>query len=236
MDVEGVGRALCKSGTYVPLRVFNAAPQSWRRTFGQRKVDSVNKLRKAEGWKTTGVYNEPVKFVLQDAGYFDERSIELISRYKPPLPPASERVRTAIADFCRRAEAVEERWHYTQHRPFAGFGTSPEMTHYADCSAYCILAYFWARKTTGLSVPDPSGYAFKGWGNTWDDLDGHWRVSGLYLAGDLAHWEGHVAICRKAGTNATAVWSSFGSERGPHDVRLNYRSDFRFVCRPPLIA
>ena len=236
IDVEGVGRALCKAQVYVPLTVFNTAPESWRRTFGQRKVDAVNKLRRAEGWKPTGVYNEPVKYVLQDGGYFDERAIALIERYRPPVSPAPERIRAAITDFCRRAESYERMWHYTQHRPFGGFGLAPEREHFADCSGYSILVYYWARQETSLAVPDPSGYAYKGWGNTWDDLDSHPRVGAPFEVGDLAHYEGHVTICRLRGNSSTAVFSSFGREAGPENTMLNYRSDLRFVCRPPLIA
>lgn len=233
VDVEGVGRALCKTGYYVPLRIFNAAPESWRRTFGQRKVDAVNKVRRAEGWRTNGVYNEAVKYRLQDDGCFDMRAIELLGRYKPPLPPPDDRLRTAMSDFCKRAEQNESMWHYTQHRPFGGFGVTPEREHYNDCSSYVILVYHWARNVTGIKVPDPSGYNFSGWGNTWDNLDGHPRVSSPFQVGDLAHYEGHVTICRNPGTATTAVWSSFGREAGPNKTTLKYRSDLRFVCRPP---
>lgn len=236
IDVEGVGRALCKAKVYVPLSFFNSMPESWRRTYGQRKAEAVNKLRKQEGWKQNGVYNEAVKYRLQDDGCFDARAIAFISSYKPPQPPAAERIRMEITDFCKRAESNERMWHYTQHRPFGGFGVAPEREHYADCSGYVILSYHWARQETGLSVPDPSGYAYKGWGNTWDDLDSHQRVEAPYSVGDLAHYEGHVTICRFGGKAATAMWSSFGREAGPNMTMLDYRSDLRFVCRPPLLA
>lgn len=234
VDVEGVGRALCRAKVYVPLSVFNAAPESWRRTYGARKAKAVNEIRKREGWKQNGVYNEAVKFRMQDDGNFDARAIELISRYKPPLPPTADRIRTAMADFTTRAEQHESMWHYTQHRPFGGFGVAPEREHYNDCSSYVILTYHWARNATSLPVSDPSGYAYKGWGNTWDDLDSHQRVGPPYQVGDLAHYEGHVTICRRSGNVSTAVWSSFGREAGPNKTTLSYRSDLRFVCRPPL--
>jgi hypothetical protein len=235
VDVEGVGRALCKTGFYVTLEQFQNADLEWRRTFGQRKVDAVNKVRAQAGWKRTGTYNEAVKDRLENKGFFDARAISLIKSWKPPPAPKEPQIRAAMSDFCIRAEAVEERWHYTQKRPFSGIGSEPERVHYGDCSAYCVLVYAWAKKVTNCDVRDPSGYNFAGYGNTWDDLDGHGRVTS-YLVGDLAHWEGHVAICRKAGTRSTSVWSSFGSERGPHPVSLDYRSDFRFVCRPPILG
>lgn len=233
IDVEGVGRALCKTGFYVTLTQFGKAGQQWRRTYGQGKADAVNKLRAQAGWKRTGTYNEAVHDLMERKGFFDERAVDLISRYVPPLPPEPVRIRAAMSDFCRRAEANETRWHYTQARPFKGFGISPESTHYNDCSSYAILVYFWARQETSLKIPDPSGYNYAGYGNTWDDLDSHPRVGAPYQIGDLAHYEGHVSICRKPGSASESVFSSFGSERGPHDTNLNYRSDLRFVCRPP---
>lgn len=238
VDVEGISRALCKAGVLVPIRVFQAMPQAWRRTYGQRRVDAVNRIRRGEGWSESGVYNEAVHYVLLDHGHFDARAIALVASYVPPKPPlpASERIRQSMSEFCLRAERAERLWHYTQRRPYSGLGEIPERTHYNDCSSYVSLAYFWARKETGLNVPDPSKYAYKGWGNTWDDLDGHGRVSSSFLVGDLGHYEGHVTICRKAGTASSAVWSSFGREAGPEDVSLHYRSDLRFVCRPPLLA
>jgi len=146
------------------------------------------------------------------------------------------KIRAAITDFCNRAEAHEALWHYTQRRPFTGLGNPPEVTHANDCSSYVILAYYWARIKTELLVPDPSGYRYEGYGNTWDDLDGHERVtSGNYLVGDLAHYDGHVTICAKAGTGTTSEWSSFGSESGPDERSLHYRPDFLKVVRPRLL-
>ena len=136
---------------------------------------------------------------------------------------------------CGGPRPTRRSWHYTQRRPFSGIGDAPERTHYGDCSSYCVLVYYWA-KSQGFAVPDPSGYNYAGYGNTWDDLDGHGRVNSPYQVGDLAHYEGHVSICRKPGTIAEAIFSSFGSERGPHPTNRDYRqSDFRFVVRPPLL-
>ncbi len=233
IDVEGLGRALCKTGFYVTLTQFGKASQTWRRTYGAGKRDAVDKLRAQAGWSRTGVYNLAVHDLMERKGFFDARAIDLISRYEPPPPPDPVRIRAAMADFCRRAEGHEGVWHYTQNRPFTGLGNAPESAHYGDCSAYCILAYFWAKQETGLLIPDPSGYNFSGYGNTWDDLDGHPRVSSPYQVGDLAQYEGHVTICRKPGTASTAIFSSFGREAGPENTNLNYRSDLRFVCRPP---
>ena len=236
VDVEGLGRALCKSGTYITLAQFQEGRVEWRRTFGQRKEDAINKIRAKQGWRRTGVYNEAVHDLMEKKDYFDARAIDLIKKWKPPPPPKEPQIRAAISDFCVRAEAAEAVWHYTQRRPFSGIGAEPERVHYGDCSSYCVLVYAWAKKITSLNVPDPSGYSFAGYGNTWDDLDGHGRVSSPYLVGDLANYEGHITVCRRGGSVKDAIFSSFGSESGPRPTNRDYRSDLRFVCRPPLLG
>jgi hypothetical protein len=168
----------------------------------------------------------------------DAVSILLIKAAIDEFSPAGKiaKVRAAISDFCERSEAVEELWHYTQRRPFTGLGLAPERNHENDCSSYVILAYYWARQVTGILVPDPSKYRYSGYGNTWDDLDGHPRViTGNYLVGDLANYDGHVTVCRKAGNATSSVWSSFGQESGPEATTLYYRGDLRYVSRPPLL-
>lgn len=168
----------------------------------------------------------------------DGESVRLMNLAVKEYGPGSDerKIRDSMTDFMLRAEQNEERWHYTQQRPFTGLGVEPEKTHENDCSSYVILAYYWTRKETSLKVPDPSGYNYAGYGNTWDNLDGHPRVtSGNYLVGDLAHYDGHVTICRKPGDADSSVWSSFGTEFGPDGLKLYYRGDFLKVVRPPLI-
>lgn len=241
-DVDGVGRALVRAGlmlrgTVAPIRVYSAMPEKWRRTYGTRKMDAVNRLRKAEGWPTSGTYGPKVHQVLIDSGAFDAKAIALLKAYKPtPVLTPPQRVRGAIQDFCERAEVYERRWHYTQRRPYTGKGVPPDETHYNDCSSYVCVAYFWAGKVTGLDVPDPAKFRWSGYGNTDWYMDDHLRVGPPYQVGDLACYRGHVTICRKAGNSATSVWSSFGSESGPIPTSLFYRRDLRFVVRPPLLA
>jgi hypothetical protein len=169
---------------------------------------------------------------------FDSEAVRLLNLALKEFGPGSDerKIRDAMTDFCLRAEASEAVWHYDQQRRYTGLGIEPEKSHINDCSSYVCLTYYWAKKVTGLGVPDPSGYAYNGYGNTYDDLDGHERVtSGNYLVGDLAHYDGHVTVCRKAGTAYTSVWSSFGTEFGPSGLELYYRGDFRKVVRPPLL-
>jgi len=149
------------------------------------------------------------------------------------LPTISD-VRAAISAFCSQAEAAQSRWAYSQQRPFTGLGVAPSQSHVNDCSSYVVLAYYWAKTQTTISIPDPSKQNYSGYGNTWTDLDGHPRVSANYLVGDLAHYDGHVTICRKEGTSSSAVWSSMGSDAGPRTESLYYRDDFLCVVRPPL--
>jgi hypothetical protein len=169
---------------------------------------------------------------------FDPKAIELLFQAAKEYAPLAdiERVRKELVDFCLRAEAHEHVWHYSQRRPFTGLGVAPEEKHSNDCSSYVIIAYYWARKVTGIRVPDPSGYNYTGYGNTWDNLDGHPKIwSGSYQVGDLAHYSGHVTLCRRDGDASTSRWSSFGAEDGPEDLPLHYRGDFIKVVRPPLL-
>jgi hypothetical protein len=85
MDVEGIGRALCRADVgYVPLRVFNAMPRAWRRTYGSRKQAAVNVIRKGERRRQNGVYDQRVHDVLSDAGAFDAKAAFLMESWKPP--------------------------------------------------------------------------------------------------------------------------------------------------------
>ena len=134
-------------------------------------------------------------------------------------PTQKRRVRLAIADFCERAETARLKWHYTKNRPFGGFGAEPEVYHANDCSGYCGLAFNWAMHKTGVYLPDPLNERYTGWGNTGTQLaflKSH-PVASKFLVGDMALFGSlasteHTSICRKAGTAATAVFSSNGHE------------------------
>lgn len=253
-DVTAYKRACCRAGRWGEWE-----PSEWDNVYwavfalgkgtGNVEDSGIRGIERQEGMPQNGVLDDALyqklrRIRVPDGPHkgepiLDGVSINLLNLALKEYGPGSEerRVREEIADFCLRAEANEERWHYTQQRPYTGLGVEPEKTHENDCSSYVILAYFWARKITGLKVPDPSGYAYSGYGNTWDDLDGHPRVtSGNYLVGDLAHYDGHVTICRKPGDADSSVWSSFGTEFGPDGLKLFYRGDFIKVVRPPLVA
>ena len=213
--------------------LLEKAMRAWQRTLpdvqdsGQYGRGSWEALRRAKvppGRPHSGEYA------------LDAPAREMLQReWKEQQAPDIDDVRSAMVDFMLRAEANERLWHYSQRRPFSGFGVAPESNHVNDCSSYAVLIYHWAKAKTGIAIEDPSGHGYAGYGNTWDDLDGHPRVSS-YLVGDLAHYDGHVMICRKAGDGNSSIWSSFGSESGPQARGLYYRDDFLFVCRPPIPA
>lgn len=146
------------------------------------------------------------------------------------------KIRMEITKFCIAAEGNEDAWHYSQARP--GDVSVIPTAHWvrSDCSLYVIQSYHWAKTKTGLAVPDPSKQNYTGYGNSDYYEDDHPMVNdGKYLVGDLAHYNGHVTICRRAGSATTAVFSSHGSEAGPVATSLHYRDDLRKVVRPPLL-
>ena len=137
-----------------------------------------------------------------------------------PLTPTQKlHVRQAIADYCKRAEANRLRWHYTQQRPFTGYGVAPDAYHAADCSGYCALAFDWAARKADVHIHSPLD-AQPGWGFTGSQyayLKAHPAPKDKYLVGDMAIFGTasntvHTSICRKAGTAATSVFSSNGHE------------------------
>jgi len=252
-DVTAIKRTVSHAQRWLPWQ-----PSQWdnryRESFamgaggGRVATSGVRGFQRQEGLPQTGIVDDVtyqrMRRALIPVGpregdhILDAMSIKLIKEAIEEFGPAGkrEKVRAAITEFCVQAEGAEEVWHYSQQRPYTGLGLAPEREQWADCSSYVIKTYWAARQKTGILIPDPSKYRYSGYGNTWDDLDGHPRVtSGNYLVGDLAHYDGHVTLCRKAGNAATSVWSSHGAEGGPEALPLYYRGDFRFVCRPPLL-
>jgi hypothetical protein len=45
----------------------------------------------------------------------------------------------------------------------------------------------------------------------------------------------HMTVCRKAGTGASAIFSSFGQQAGPLPTALHYRNDLVGVYRHPAL-
>jgi hypothetical protein len=165
----------------------------------------------------------------------------------PLTPTQKKNVRASMADYCVKAEAAQLRWHYTQARPFTGYGIPPADYHANDCSGYVGLVYDWAMHHTGVYLKSPMG-APHGWGYTgtmidWLRINGTYVPAGKYLVGDIVfygHSAGatvHTSVCRKAGTGATAIFSSNGNENAPQPTKITYHPDpIVGVYRHPALA
>jgi hypothetical protein len=138
-------------------------------------------------------------------------------------PTQKSRVREEIADYCAMAESYENRWHYSQRRPYSGLGAAPQTFHVNDCSSYVALVFHWASRHAEVGLADPLGMHYSGWGYTGsalEYLDAHKAPKDKYRIGDIAIYGStyntvHMTVCRRPGTGRTAVWSSFGREAGP---------------------
>ena len=156
-------------------------------------------------------------------------------------PTQKKNFRDQLRRFCLVAQKYDNLWHYTQQRPYTGLGSPASDTHYNDCSSYVAIAFYKASRNSGTRVDDPLGYHYSGWGNTgscYSEMKQYSAPKDKYRIGDVALYLGsggpgdHMTVCIKAGTGATSVWSSFGSEAGPDERQLHYRSDLSGVYRP----
>jgi hypothetical protein len=167
---------------------------------------------------------------------FDGGSQQLLQQEKKasqPAKPPIDRVRAKITEFAERAIGQSD-WYYSQNRA-VDISVNPQGPNTSDCSATAIQVFHFAKRETGLDVPDPAQQGWSGYGNTSYYEDDWPKVTdGKYEVGDLAHYDGHVCLCYKAGNASSSRWFSFGSEP-PSSRELHYRSDFRKVVRPPLV-
>src|SRR4029077_5073356 len=125
------------------------------------------------------------------------------SQSKPPASSIDD-VRKAITDYCQRSIQSEPGIHYLQERAIQAFGVPPENGFSTDCSGHSTCAYYWARKETGVAVPDPNGNGYNGYGDT-AHLVNNPKVQPPYKVGDLALYgpslsaTSHVVTCFQAG-------------------------------------
>jgi hypothetical protein len=151
----------------------------------------------------------------------------------PLTPTQKQRIRTAMTKFCVEAEVNQRAWHYSQQRPFHGYGQPASAMHVNDCSGYISLVFNHAMHKTGIYLADPLGYHYSGFGYTGSEVqwlidNGHPAPENRYLVGDIAinghslATTDHTFICKKAGTSATSSWSSNGNENAPDSVKLHY--------------
>jgi hypothetical protein len=242
-DIVAVKRAISRAG-YWKWQEFS---DDYTTGFahGDANGRGVAGFQADKGIDPTGNYGEPTHDKLRNTNVpsgavhagqdcFDAHAADLYKNYKPPPQESNaDKARQAIVEFANKGLANGSKWSYTQNRAI-DVSVDPAGKVSSDCSGSVIQAFNYAKRVTGVPVPDPAKYAYGGWGNTWDDEDGHPKVSGSYKIGDLAHYDGHVTMCIKAGDWDTADWWSFGSEP-PSKRKLGYRSDFKFVVRPPLV-
>lgn len=145
--------------------------------------------------------------------------------------------RAALVLFCQKGFRNEDNWHYHAIRPL-DVTIEPDAAYIvSDCSFSVKQGYKWSSTRSGLVVPDPAvGHNWDGYGNT-DSLAENPRISSPYKVGDVALYSGgtgHATMCYRAGDAWTSSWWSHGQEAGPMPTSLHYRSDLRFVVRPPL--
>ena len=155
-------------------------------------------------------------------------------------------VRKAIASYCTQAETNQQAWHYSQQRPFH-FVQNPSVPHVvADCSGYVSMVFHAAMNTTHTFMADPLGMHYSGWGYTgteyaWLQAHAKHAPEGKWLVGDIViyGWRTntvHTSVCRRAGNDSTAIWSSNGNERAPQPTKLHYHPDpVVGVWRPPAL-
>lgn len=146
-------------------------------------------------------------------------------------PTKKKKIRESIRIYCKQAVANEPRIHYLLARPFPLIDLIGVGWHTLDCSGFVINCFWNAGHDLKVYLEDPSGQKYSGWGNT-RTLDTWLRKHGKrvveangYLVGDIVLYDGHTAICSRAGSATGSDWTSHGSEAGPRVVKLNYRED-----------
>ena len=151
-----------------------------------------------------------------------------------------QKVQFYIREFWLAAIAANNRWWYTQRRPGDVTQINPSTGGGSDCSLMVIQSFRYAQEKSGIVVPDPAKWDYKGYGNT-DWYEDDWpKIGPPFRIGDLAHFHSarHVICCIKAGTVQTAEWGSNGSDREPlmHRLPSYYRwpEEYMFTVRPPL--
>ena len=259
-DVVAFKRALWRGGRHEgPASAFD---DTYSNAFAHGKGDNVVQTGVAgfqrqmriedTGYIGTRTYNALRSALippgLPNAGQplFDAIAVDLLEqafhRFREPSGADKiEEIRRVMQDYMRRSIVNARDWHYRQQRPMRSLGDDPSRTIYSDCSEGATAIYFWAARQTGYEVPDPNGpeYDYNGYGNTDSLLAHNPRVGVPYQVGDLALYGahgGHVTVCMRPGFSPDSRWWSNGSEGGPYEENLWYRSDLVAVVRPRQLA
>jgi hypothetical protein len=135
----------------------------------------------------------------------------------PLSPTEKKKWREQLVRFCLVAHKYDQRWHYTQQRPYTGLGDPASDTHYNDCSSYLAIAFYKAGYTYMKRYKAPAD---------------NYRVGDVALFLDPGSFGDHVIFCIEEGDGENSAWTSFGGEAGPMELRLHYRHDLTGVYRP----
>lgn len=222
-------------------------PDKWDNQWNQKVNDASVQWKRKRGLigssSTDGSWGKKAHDTMRGTNFgtdkkpaFDGESQRLLKEEKKAAAPAGSKedlVRKYITEFCEQAIA-EPDWYYSQNRAVK-VDVNPNGPTTSDCSGSTIQAFAYAKKKSGLAVQDPAQQGWSGYGNTNYYEDDWPTVSAPFKVGDLAHYDGHVCCCYRAGDATTADWFSFGSEP-PSSRKLYYRDDFRKVVRPKLLA
>lgn len=158
-------------------------------------------------------------------------------------PTKKKNVRASITAYCRQAVSNEPRIHYARTRRFPYYDKIGQGAVTLDCSGFVGNVFWNAMHDVGVYIHDPLNERYTGEGYT-GTLETYLRSKGKpvyeangYLVGDIVRWgngeHAHTAVCSKAGSAASAEWTSHGKEAGPVVVKLGYRDDLIGVWRIP---
>lgn len=244
---EALKRAVSRLG-YLPWTDFD-------QHYNKNLEDAMKKFQQRAGLSASGQYGKGSWDKLRAAVVPKEMpngGEYALDRYARTLLQAEageqadstdeERVQAAIAEFWRIAIVHSSVWHYSQARP-GDVSVDPAGGGPSDCSLMVIQAHHYAKRKTGLNVPDPAKQNWTGYGNT-DWYEDDWpKVGAPFRVGDLAHFhsERHVIECISPGDAYTAQWGSNGSERDPILVRslasyYRFPREYLYTVRPDLLA
>jgi hypothetical protein len=135
-------------------------------------------------------------------------------------PTQKKKVRNAMVVYCLNAEKYRLNRGYSQRRAVLGYGLVAAAVQIDDCSGFVSKVSYKSMQVTGIHFDDPLGFHYSGWGNTesMQTFLTHEAPNDKYLIGDMALWgrndwdTTHTAICRKAGTSSTALFTSHGHQ------------------------
>jgi hypothetical protein len=242
-DVEAIKRGVSRGGRWE----WGQFDDTYSNVFAHGKAggnvgeSGVAGFQRQQGIDDTGWYGEKTHNALQYAlipsglphageHLLDDRARQLLREAVDRFADGGntdKQVRDAIVNFCETGLAHPSGWNYALVRPL-DVSVNPAGPVTSDCSMSAIQAFHAA------GAPDPSKQGFSGYGNTdFYEIEHPAVTNGQYLVGDLAHYNGHVTVCIKAGGWDSSDWWSFGSEP-PSRRKLGYRSDYIKTVRPPL--